>query len=167
MKWNNTHWSCLSLAAATGGRTGGQNLLSVASVSTRPLTLTPLCVPPPNKLGVSGSRGGRWEGSSQRLLHLLVFLRGLGLHLQGDHPLPSHWTGGSSSSAGPPPSRRCLCPDPCPWRPSAGCFQPGRRRSCPLTTCCSLRWPGRSPTKVRPWGLEITCCAARHDHADR
>lgn len=43
---------------------------------------------------------------------------------------------------------RCRCLVPCPWHPWVGCCRPGRRTSCLWKTCCSLRWPGRSPTKV-------------------
>lgn len=68
-----------------------------------------------------------------------------------------------SPPAGPPQSWRCLCPDLCPWRPSAGCFQLGRRSSCRWRTCYSLRWPGRSPTKVRPPWWTWTWAAAGRD----
>lgn len=56
-------------------------------------------------------------------------------------------------SFGSPDVWRCRCHVPCPWRPWAGCCRPGRRTSCLWRTCCSSRWPGRSPTKVRPQAL--------------
>lgn len=48
----------------------------------------------------------------------------------------------------PPDVSLCRCLVPCPCRPWAGCCQPGRRMICLWRTCCSSRWPGRSPTKV-------------------
>lgn len=53
-----------------------------------------------------------------------------------------------------PSVRRCRYRSPCPWHLWAGCCQPGRRTCCLWRSCCSSRWPGRSPTKARASSFE-------------